>query len=268
MGVKVAVVDTGFADHPYFFNRGYHIRRIAAPGASHPEIDDSNHGTFVLANLLACAPGADAYGVKYDDVSIAFAQAALIPGIRIISLSWMFEIQGAVPDWMLVFEFLVQIAIRQLGVVVVVAAGNSAQETTPACLPWVIAVGGVNVLDQAFSLAAWPYSTSFRSTRFPSRLVPDLCGVASDIDGPLPPINMMCQEGGTSCATPQVAGVVALLLQNNPALTPFEVKALLMLGARDVSAGKSFSGAHAKAGWDAATGYGLVDAMTSWQLVP
>jgi subtilisin family serine protease len=79
---------------------------------------------------------------------------------------------------------------------------------------------------------------------------------------------MMCREGGTSCATPQVAGVAALLLQNNPTLTPFEVKALLMLGAQDVSAGKSYSGAYAKRGWDAATGYGLVDAMTSWSLVP
>lgn len=64
---------------------------------------------------------------------------------------------------------------------------------------------------------------------------------------------------GTSAATPQAAGVAALLLQKYPGLSPMSVKNILENSARDIVGGGSASGDPAVAGWDKATGFGLVD---------
>ncbi len=55
---------------------------------------------------------------------------------------------------------------------------------------------------------------------------------------------------GTSMACPHVAGVVALMLQADPSLTPAQVKNMLINTADDWG----------PAGWDSAYGYGYVDA--------
>ena len=67
---------------------------------------------------------------------------------------------------------------------------------------------------------------------------------------------------GTSAATPQVAGVCALIKQACPRLTPAEVRDILMTTARDVTTGTNHPnfGNTAVAGPDTATGNGLVDA--------
>ena len=59
---------------------------------------------------------------------------------------------------------------------------------------------------------------------------------------------------GTSCATPYVAGVAALIKSANPGLTPAEVRARLWASAGDVVNVESF------AGWDRYSGFGMVDA--------
>jgi serine protease AprX len=69
---------------------------------------------------------------------------------------------------------------------------------------------------------------------------------------------------GTSAACPQVAGVVALLLQKDPNLTPAEVKDILKQSATDVTAGHSYMGDSAGPGPDAATGTGFVNAKWAW----
>ena len=55
--------------------------------------------------------------------------------------------------------------------------------------------------------------------------------------------------GGTSAASPMVAGASALIIERNPAITPAAVKNLLMTNAQDMGA----------AGWDATWGAGLMD---------
>ena len=134
------------------------------------------------------------------------------------------------------------------------------------------------------------YASSFDSSLYPGRHVPDLCGLTGNavkINGATraPSLMLPVQPGssldgispstgagndgwglfsGTSAACPQVAGVAALMLEKDPTLTPKEVKTKLLKAARDVKKGKSSSGDTAAAGWDPATGAGLVDAKWSY----
>jgi hypothetical protein len=68
---------------------------------------------------------------------------------------------------------------------------------------------------------------------------------------------------GTSAAAPQLAGVVALMKQACPQLSPADVRDILMRTARDVTTGNchpNTGGNPATRGYDIATGAGLVDA--------
>jgi subtilisin family serine protease len=269
-GVRVAVVDTGFAPHPYF--TGYRIERIRAPDVtSQPDVDSVTigHGTGVLANLLACAPGVHAWGVKFSDVHIAFKTAMCIPRVRVISLSWVFPItSSSVPDWVLTLEYFVKYAVRCMGITVVVGTGDGNDEATPPRLAEVTAVGGAWV-DGSGTPTAWSSSSAFTSTIYGPRRVPDLCGIALLIRVPAVAGGFRTASG-VSYATPQVAGVAALLLQKNPALTPSSVRAELRAGATDITTGVAHSpsapGGTVNAALldDPATGAGLVNAHASW----
>ena len=64
-------------------------------------------------------------------------------------------------------------------------------------------------------------------------------------------------DNGTSAATPVAAGIGALLLSAFPDLTPARLKDVLISGAFDIG----------KPGWDADTGFGVVNAATSYNLL-
>ena len=264
-GVRVAVVDTGFAMHPFF--DAYHVTRIAGPYASGGGLGNE-HGTQVLANLLVCAPGVDAWAVKYYSPDTAFATAMFIPRVRVISLSWGFPIgSDPRPASVVPLEYFVQTAINR-GIAVVVASGYRTGETTPARLQGVIAVGGARV-ESPSPPTAWGNSSAFTSTIYGTRLVPDLCGIASQINMPVPepPTGWACQWGSTSCAAPQVAAIAALLIQKNPMLSPQRVRHKLVSFATDIMSGSAYLGTPAGPGKDDATGGGLVNAVASWQHV-
>ena len=267
--IRVAVIDTGFADHNFFTPFNNNITRLPSNTAPNASADERHHGTYVLANLLACAPTVEAYAVKYyNDIPDAFAVALAVPRIRIISLSWFWDVNEN-PDLSHVegIRFQILDAVSK-GVTVIVAAGNYSTLTFPALMPEVVAVGGV-AIDGTGDTSAWPGSAAFTSS---SRVVPDLCGVASEINLPWPfngnLAEMQCREGETSCAAPQVAAVASLLYEKNGSLTPLEVKLALMVGAADVVGGHAYGGAVAVVNRDPATGHGLVDAVASWYLVP
>lgn len=62
---------------------------------------------------------------------------------------------------------------------------------------------------------------------------------------------------GTSCATPYVAGVCALIESANPNWTPAQIRARLLTMAQDIRNTES------GAGWDRYAGYGMVDAVAA-----
>ncbi|MCJ7464400.1 MAG: S8 family serine peptidase, partial [Thermoplasmata archaeon] len=127
----------------------------------------------------------------------------------------------------------------QNGVVTVAASGNggASMVSYPAAYPSVIAVGAID--------------SALRRATFSN--------FGTGLDIMAPGVQIYSTQGGggyqylsgTSTAAPHVAGVVALMLSVNPALTPTEVGNVINATATDIS----------RVGYDTATGWGIVDAF-------
>jgi serine protease AprX len=157
----------------------------------------------------------------------------------------------------------------QAGIVVVVAAGNDGRDnsagsngygtiTAPGNDPFVITVGAMNTKGTADRTDDLPASYSSKGPTIGDQVVkPDLVAPGNAIVSLYTPAETLNQESpsaevplslyqtnataansgtyymmsGTSMATPMVSGAAALLLQQNPNLTPDQVKAQLMITA-------------------------------------
>ncbi len=124
------------------------------------------------------------------------------------------------------------------GVVVVASAGNAAQglqgPAFPASYPGVIAVGMTNPQDQAVPAEAYQNSAMRVTVAAPGAGIlalspsqPLPSGKGSGVEAKLAN-QAYAQVSGTSFATPIVSGVVALMLQRHPGLTPAQVKQRLV----------------------------------------
>jgi hypothetical protein len=273
-GVRVAMVDSGFAhSHPWFKRQGFGSTVVLAPGASHRETDKNGHGTGESANVFSVAPGATFIGVKVDNDADPGAGASMLEGFQealrhrphVISISMGYDLRDpknpraqltALPNGLKALEAEIQAAIAD-GVVVVFSAGNG-HYSFPGQMPEVISAGGTFV-EQGGVLQASDYASAFPSRIYPGRGVPDFCGLvgllphADYIALPIPPgseidVENAAHDGtgksdgwgvfsGTSAAAPQLAGVCALLLEKAPGLKPAQMKALLQHTARDVRVG-------------------------------
>lgn len=131
------------------------------------------------------------------------------------------------------------------GVVLVSAAGNDGESvlTYPAAFPNVIGVGAVDDTDRRASFSNY----------------------GSGLDVMAPGVGIYSTQGGgsyqylsgTSAAAPHVAGVAALMLSINPALTPEDVGQFINETARDLSI----------LGYDTGTGWGVVSAFGAVEAV-
>jgi len=293
-GINVAMPDTGFVKEPFFSWRGYRTdATILAAGAADADKDEVGHGTGEAANVFAAAPDARLIPIKMGDAIDAIKKAKTA-GANVITNSWAYDVDSGAITWATLNPYLkalaaeIQLAING-GITVMFAAGNG-HYAFPASMPDVIAVGGVHVNYPALTFEASSYASSFTSKIYPGRNVPDFCGLTGKkvtVDGSsrAPSIMLPVPEGsqldglspstgtttdgwgifsGTSAATPQVAGVAALMLEKDPMLAPAKVKENLVQTARDVSAGSTAMGNAAGVGVDLATGAGLVDAKWSY----
>ena len=275
-GVTVAVLDTGiYAGHPDLAGRVIHCEDLSGERGTEANCADTyGHGTF-MAGLIAgngtssggrfsgAAPGANLVAIKaagYDgstDVSniLAGIQWAVafkdVYGIRVLNLSLGTD---SSQDYRLSpLNFAVERA-WQAGIVVVVSAGNTGPGAgtvmKPGDDPFVITVGASS--DMGTTATGDDVVTGF-SGRGPTRsnglAKPDvvspgmhtvsLRSPGSAIDNKFPGSRVegaYFRGSGTSMSTATVSGVVAQMIQKNPALTPNEVKARLMGTARSINA--------------------------------
>ena len=181
----------------------------------------------------------------------------------------------------------IDFAIEQ-GVIIVASAGNSGEAGMgyPGAYEPVISVAASGWLGEWYPTvgAAWWYAldvaeptpaSQFYITDFSSRAKED-----QDLDVAAPGSWIVGAYmvnsgqigyyflGGTSMASPHVAGIVALLAQKDPTLTAFEAEALLESTAIPLAPGSltvyGSSGALEQFTWGAvATGSGLVDAAAA-----
>jgi len=271
-GVVVAMIDTGVHHHPFFDRHGYDLRHDRASDVTDPaDHDNTGHGTRHTASIFACAPDATVIGIKMGNTwTLPFDRARAVSA-KVINYSQAFVLGNRpLEEGHLTLRILLLTLVSE-GITLVVSGGNFADIVFPAMMPEVIAVGGVTI-DSKERISASSKTSSFRAVRFGGRAVPDLCGVASMMALPVSPpsttpasTGWKVLDGLTSDAAPQVAGVAALMLQKNPALTPDEIKTKLKDTARDVDKGTSGSGDPTIPGLpDLATGAGLVDALEAW----
>ena len=157
------------------------------------------------------------------------------------------------------------------GLVLVSGAGNFQQQQPipvqiriPEGIPCVICVGGVAkdlTVPPFVSLGPveWASVLFYEDHPHPPGLIkPDVCAFPGPGVGLVSPASSgyMPEDNprrGNSLSAPQVAGVIALMLEANPRLPPWRVKAILEATAEDLL----------DEGKDAKTGAGLVDALAA-----
>jgi subtilisin family serine protease len=274
-GIRVAMIDTGFAHaHPFFVRNGFTSSVVLAPSASNRATDPGSHGTGESANLFAVAPKVTFIGVKLGDDANPAGGASILEGFQealkhkphVITVSMCYDLRELdgrselkeLPNGLKPLEAEIQAAIAA-GIVVVFSSGNG-HYAFPASMPEVLSAGGVYVAEDG-AMRASDYASAFTSTIYSGRHVPDVCGLVGLLpygDYIMLPVpagqeidtDNAVHDGtkagdgwavfsGTSAAAPQIAAVCALLLQKNPRLTPAEVKALLTRTAIDVRDGSA-----------------------------
>lgn len=284
-GITVAIVDSGFHPHPFYRDNNFDFRGVPTPSDPDPESDVDGHGTAISFNAFAVAPGVSVRGYKRSDPPEVALEKAAADRADIISCSWGFDREEIFPS--------LQASLLRIinnGVVVVCASGNNGVRAWPASQPEVISVGGVYA-DHDDRLEVSNFASGFNSDIFNARSVPDVSGLCGQkpegvyIAMPTQPDSIedwgkgayaypdgdgtggkdgWVVMSGTSAATPQVAGVVALMLekarQDGRSLGPGRIKDILRATATPVTRGRNANGRPGDALPNGGAGAGLVNA--------
>lgn len=300
LGVKVAVIDTGFdLKHKdiNYYNVGYDVTKDKV-GAYAPKPSNENHGTAVAGIIAALdndrgvvgvAPKAQIIPIRLitDDGFVSVSQIiaahrkAVELGADIINNSWGSFDPSLDDDETLDLTSLEEDLYRELeeeshngrGLVVVFASGNSGasnfNNAPEARNPYTLAVGASNSKDSRASYSLYGPEL-------------DLVAPGGDNDAGIVTTdrkdlkkrgrrlirgynkgNFAKSFVGTSAAAPVVSGVAALVWSINPSLTAKQVKQILRLSARsDVNSKYEFS----EDKKNDEIGYGIVDAGAAVRL--
>lgn len=265
-GLTVAVVDSGFQNNKDIDKRLLGNANFNA--AYHDSNDRYGHGSFVAGIVaddgtdskgmrIGIAPKTNVINVRVSDDEGMASEADVVSAlqwvndnrtssnIRVVNLS----LNSAVAQSCDVDPLCAAVEILWFNkIVVVVSAGNNGNSTLypPANDPFAITVGATNDLgtvSMSDDVVA-PYSAY--GTTQNSAVKPDLVAPGTNIIGYLPGNDKLTvgkqhasnrldnnyfRMSGTSMAAPIVSGAVAMLLQDEPTLTPDQVKYRLMATA-------------------------------------
>lgn len=250
-GVTVAVVDTGVADVAELAGRVRHVD-VTGDGTG----DGFGHGTFVAAlvagKTLGVAPGASVLDVRvgHDDGSTSLVDVmaglqavAEDPSVSVVNLSMSTD--GDVPPLTEALD-----ALWAMGDTVVVPAGNTGPDkgtvTSPGSDPTLLTAGALD----GKAVADW----SGRGGKDLAK--PDLVAPGAHLLSAAVPGSVIWQQhpdarngaaafvgSGTSFSTALVSGAAAVLVAQRPQLSPYQVKALVMRSASNVSGPRTATGA-------------------------
>ncbi len=249
--VSVAVIDTGLKPHLDFMLPRKRVTFMDFVNGSGEPYDDNGHGTAVASILCGnglvsggvyrgIAPKANLISLKAIGKSGEGGAFSILEamqwcysnrekyGIKVVCMSFGSDpVEGTDP------LAVGAEALWKSGITVVASAGNAGPENatikSPGISPHIITVGGAEFSDG-----------QIRVPDFSSR------GPAGAYDKPdliAPSVDIACcgvekhyiSLSGTSMAAPIVAGAAALILSENPNLTPDRIKELLMNNAAPVN---------------------------------
>jgi hypothetical protein len=211
------------------------------------------HGTEVASvaagradgqGIIGIAPGAPLLSYGYKTLSCAEASDGVLAlaeaGAKVINLSFETE------DDCRALRLATAAAFGD-GAVVVASAGNEGNNGDPplypAAYPHVLTVGA---LDLGLKPAGFSSSGAGLDLVAPGEAIPVAVSPALDRDGTP---DGLTRVDGTSFAAPMVSGAASWLIAARPGLTASQYADLLRATAKDVGG----------PGWDARTGYGVVD---------
>ncbi|MED2970768.1 S8 family peptidase [Fictibacillus sp. B-59209] len=267
-GVAIAVVDTGVYPHADLKERIVAFKDLVNQKTE--TYDDNGHGTHCAGDAAGNgylsdgkykgpAPEANIVGVKVLNKTGSGSLSTVIAGvqwcmdnkekygIKIISMSLGSQAtQPAAEDPVVK---IVEEAWKQ-GIVVCIAAGNEGPDektiSSPGISPKVITVGAMDDQNTIERTDDIPADFSSRGPTIDGITKPDLLTPGVNIVSLRSPGSYLDKVSkssrvaenyfslsGTSMATPICAGVAALVLQQNPELTPDEVKEKLLNSAED-----------------------------------
>jgi len=270
-GVRVAIVDTGIdAAHPDFTGRVADAVSFCGSSAA----DGNGHGTHVAGIIagsgassdgryMGIAPEATIYAAKVlrdngsgmmSDV-MAGLEWAVEQGVQVINLSLGSDQRGDGTDPL---SELCDAAVGE-GIVVCVASGNAGPRDgtvgTPGCARLPITIGATDNSDRVASFSSRGPTEDGRAK--PDVLLPGVEIRACRAHGTnmgTPVGDYYTQASGTSMATPMASGVVALLLESRPTITPAQVKTIFAAASVDLGLDENIQGAGRVDAYAALTG--------------
>ncbi|EIT83930.1 intracellular alkaline serine proteinase [Fictibacillus macauensis ZFHKF-1] len=268
-GITIAMIDTGIHLHNDVQERIVVFRDFLH--GKHVPYDDNGHGTHCagcaagngcLSQGLYKGPAYEANLaiLKVLDEKGAGQAATVVAAIewcirykdvyniRVLSLSFGYVTGGTEVDDPVIQS--VEKAWRA-GIVVCVSAGNKGPEmgtiSSPGMCPTVITVGASDTAATHYGEVIVPASYSSRGPTVHGHTKPDFLLPGTGIISLRAPYSYLdqrrpidrvgeayCVMSGTSMATSRCAGLVALLLEKQPELTPDEIKEKLVQAANDL----------------------------------
>lgn len=253
--VTVAIIDTGISPH---FDLMFPIRRVKFfknfVGENQAMHDDNGHGTFVagiiassgllsnkrykgvapncnLVVLKALDGNGEASAIKILEAMQWVKANAKQYNIKVLCLSIGAEPEGKYDPLAIASEVL-----TKNGICVVAAAGNSGPVNntikSPGISSLVITVGAVDDREEE-NIKIADFSSRGPAYKI---LKPDVVAPGVNIVGLSAMLNSpYIKLSGTSMATPIVAGFCALLIENFPKITPFQIKYIVKNSARQIT---------------------------------